>query len=35
MEHPNLAILKMGHGVGIDTPIHRSIVALIHTRERT
>ena len=30
----NGAIVKMGHEVGIETPFHRSIVALIHARER-
>jgi 2-dehydropantoate 2-reductase len=30
----NGAIVKMGHETGIETPFHRSIVALIHARER-
>jgi 2-dehydropantoate 2-reductase len=34
IDYLNGAIVKMGHEAGIETPFHRSIVALIHARER-
>jgi len=34
IDYLNGAIVKMGSEVGIDTPFHQSIVALIHAREQ-
>jgi 2-dehydropantoate 2-reductase len=34
IDYLNGAIVKMGSELGIDTPFHQSIVALIHARER-
>lgn len=34
IDYLNGAIVRMGREVGIDTPFHESIVALIHARER-
>jgi 2-dehydropantoate 2-reductase len=34
VDYLNGAIVKMGREVGIDTPFHQSIVALIHAREQ-
>jgi len=34
IDHLNGAIVRMGRDAGIDTPFHRSIVALIHAREQ-
>jgi 2-dehydropantoate 2-reductase len=34
IDYLNGAIVRMGRDVGIDTPSHQSIVALIHARER-
>ena len=33
IDYLNGAIVRMGHEVGIDTPFHQSVVALIHARE--